>query len=136
MRAHIQAARGCGAEVLRNTKVAGWEVVGDGGAATVWDSSGTQHVAHQVVLCVGAWSNQLVPELKGYLQPERQVVAWFEVLPLCVCACDKVDSKRHRHRSAAQERARGHRNKAHTSVNVQKGIPREIPLCVCVGYID
>lgn len=83
IKAHIAASRACGAELICNRKVRSWEAAADGGLVTVRDSTGTQHTAKQVVLCVGAWSSQLVPELQGYLQPERQVVAWFEVLPSC-----------------------------------------------------
>lgn len=86
IKAHISAAQKYGAEALWNTKVDTWEANKDG-TVTVRDTTGVQHVAQKIVLCVGCWSSQLVPELKGYLQPERQVVAWFEVQPSCVYVC-------------------------------------------------
>lgn len=80
IQAHISAAQKHGAEVLCNTKVNSWEAAEDG-TVTVQDSTGKSHVAKQMVLCVGSWTHHLVPEFEGYLQPQRQVVAWFEVQP-------------------------------------------------------
>lgn len=78
IRAHIAAAEKRGATVRCGTKVTSWSAAEDG-LLTVTDITGMQHYAKRMVLCVGAWSGHLVPELQGYLQAQRQVVAWFEV---------------------------------------------------------
>jgi sarcosine oxidase len=75
--AHIQAAEACGATVHTSTKVAQWHASSSG--VSVMGADGSTFHGQKLVLSGGAWMRQLVPELAGYLQVERQVVGWFEV---------------------------------------------------------
>ena len=78
IRAHLAGAEKRGARIELNTRVKSWEHLP--GRVRVDAEDGRSFEARSAVFAAGAWMPQLVPELQGYLQPERQVVAWFEVL--------------------------------------------------------
>ena len=74
--AHAAAARSEGAELHTDEQVERWEVSGDL-VEVVTDRD--RYQARSLVLCAGAWTASLVPELTPYVVPERQVVGWFRV---------------------------------------------------------
>ncbi|HQY32077.1 MAG TPA: N-methyl-L-tryptophan oxidase, partial [Thermomicrobiales bacterium] len=72
--AHIEGAMAAGAEIHGFEPVLSWTTTSSG--VEVKTSRGT-YVASQIVLSAGAWMGDLVPQLSGILQPERQVLGWF-----------------------------------------------------------
>ncbi|HEV7679370.1 MAG TPA: N-methyl-L-tryptophan oxidase [Candidatus Dormibacteraeota bacterium] len=74
--AALRAARDRGAQVMTGTVVHAVEPV-DGGVRISVD--GDIVVARSAVICAGAWTGRLVPELAPHLSVERQVNAWFPV---------------------------------------------------------
>jgi sarcosine oxidase len=79
--AHVEGAHDRGAEIRARTKVRGWTPLDDGGV-TVEAEDGVEGVttyeADSLVVAAGAWTGELVPELEPVLEPERQVVGWFQ----------------------------------------------------------
>ncbi len=75
--AHVDAALELGAEVHGREKALAWEPEGSG--VKVHTDRGT-YTASKLVLCAGAWTARLVPELSRSLVPERQVLTWFQPL--------------------------------------------------------
>jgi sarcosine oxidase len=74
--AHLRLAEASGADIRFGQAVTAWEATGTG--VRVKTAEGVFDAAH-LVLAAGAWMPTLVPALAGVLQPERQVVGWFEV---------------------------------------------------------
>ena len=72
--AHAGAARALGADLREGERALEWSA---GPPARVKTDRGT-YEADRLVLTAGPWAGALVPALAGVLQPERQVVAWFE----------------------------------------------------------
>ncbi|HRA46612.1 MAG TPA: N-methyl-L-tryptophan oxidase, partial [Thermomicrobiales bacterium] len=72
--AHIEGAMAVGGEIHGFEPVLSWTTTSFG--VEVETSRGT-YVASQIVLSAGAWMGDLVPQLSGILQPERQVLGWF-----------------------------------------------------------
>jgi glycine/D-amino acid oxidase-like deaminating enzyme len=75
--AHIKCALRRGADALYNTTIADWRC--ESGNVFVRFQSGKEVCAKSLIICAGAWIPDLIPELQGFLQPERQVVGWFKV---------------------------------------------------------
>ena len=73
--AYVTAAVDAGAEVHGRERVVSWEPKGEG--VTVRTERGT-YCAGRLVVCSGAWTAELLPQLSGILVPERQVLAWFQ----------------------------------------------------------
>ena len=73
--AHVEAAQRLGAEIHAREKVLGWSMRRDG--VTVETAQATYR-ARKVVIAAGAWARQLVPELKDFAVPERQVLIWTQ----------------------------------------------------------
>lgn len=81
--AHVEGAHDRGAEIRARTRVRGWTPLDDGGVAVEaegnTEGSGTvTYEADSLVMAAGAWTDRLVPELEPVLEPERQVVGWFQ----------------------------------------------------------
>ena len=75
--AQVEAALALGAEAHGRERVLGWEPMGeDVKVRTDRDT----YIASKLVICAGAWAGALVPDLARLLQPERQVLAWFQPL--------------------------------------------------------
>jgi sarcosine oxidase len=74
-RAHIQAARRAGAEARYDEVVLEWKPDGDG--VEVRTPSGSFR-ADNLVLCLGAWTNDLAAVLGLPLTVERQVLFWLD----------------------------------------------------------
>jgi sarcosine oxidase len=72
---HVVAAQRLGAEVHARERVLGWEPDGDGVAVT---TDRGRYSADRLVVCAGAWTGGLVPELSALAVPERQVLAWLQ----------------------------------------------------------
>jgi len=72
---HVQAAERAGADVHSQETVLDWEVRGDG--VQVRTDRDT-YTAGRLVVTVGPWAANLVPELAAYAVPERQVMGWFQ----------------------------------------------------------
>ena len=75
--AHVNAAIAAGAEVHGRERALSWEPAGEG--VKVRTERGS-YSAGRLVVCGGAWTGRLVPELDRLLAPERQVVGWFQPL--------------------------------------------------------
>ncbi len=77
--AHLELAQRHGAELHFEELMTGWQSAGGGsdGGLTVTTDRGT-YTCGRLVLSVGAWLPQLVPELKLPLSVERNVLFWFE----------------------------------------------------------
>jgi len=74
--AHVQRAARHGADVRAEERVLGWEPIGDHVAVTT--DRGRYEAGHLVV-AAGSWSGTLLPSLREWLVPERQVLAWFDI---------------------------------------------------------
>ena len=72
--AHLEAARGLGADVRLDEDVQWWEPDGDGVAVTT--ARGTYR-AGRLVVCAGGWMKELLPDLDLPLTIERQTNGWF-----------------------------------------------------------
>ncbi len=77
VRAHVEQAAACGAEVRLGIPVRGWSA--DSSCVCVETDSDT-FTARHLVLCAGAWSGKTLGELGIHLQVRRKVVVWFETL--------------------------------------------------------
>jgi len=75
--AHVMAAQEMGAEVHGREEVLGWEPAG-GGVEVRTDLG--RYRADKLVICAGAWTAKLLPELSKLAIPERQVLGWFQPL--------------------------------------------------------
>src|SRR5262252_1216416 len=73
--AHVNAALRHGAHIHGREVLQGWERRGDG--IVVRTSRGT-YQAQRLVLTAGAWTQRLVAQYQGTLQPERQVMIWMQ----------------------------------------------------------
>jgi sarcosine oxidase len=74
--AHARLATAHGATIRPRQRVLSWEERGD--SVEVTTEQGT-YVADQLVLSAGAWMADFLPDYARLLEPERQVVAWFEI---------------------------------------------------------
>ena len=72
---HVQAAERAGAAVHSQETVLDWEIRGDG--VQVRTDRDT-YTAGRLVVTVGPWAANQVPELASYAVPERQVMGWFQ----------------------------------------------------------
>ena len=75
--AHVTGAVGMGAEVHGREEVLEWRPVASGIEVTTDRST---YLTDKLVVCAGAWTGKLVPELSGLLAAERQVLGWFQPL--------------------------------------------------------
>jgi sarcosine oxidase len=73
--AHVEAAHDHGATIRAREAVEGWEA--DDTGVTVRTDRDT-YAADRLVVTAGAWTGSLLPSLSGLLQPERQVLGWFQ----------------------------------------------------------
>ncbi|HJZ33025.1 MAG TPA: N-methyl-L-tryptophan oxidase [Hyphomicrobiaceae bacterium] len=72
--AHVSLARRLGAEINENETVVGWKTLGD---RVEVETDRARYQAGALIVCAGAWTGKLLPELKALAVPERQVVGWF-----------------------------------------------------------
>jgi sarcosine oxidase len=73
--AHVEGAMAAGATIRARERVLGWEPAGDGVRVT---TERGVYEGNSLVVAAGAWVGQFAPALAGLLQPERQVLAWFQ----------------------------------------------------------
>lgn len=73
--AHVEAAHRHGATIRARESVEEWTASESG--VTVRTDRG-EYVADRLVITAGAWTGQLVPSLSDLLEPERQVLGWFQ----------------------------------------------------------
>lgn len=73
--AYARLAQGHGAALRTGERVTGWEVLNDGRLSVRTDRG--QYSADKLVICGGAWSYKLIPELRDKAVPERQVLIWL-----------------------------------------------------------
>ena len=74
--AHIAAARTAGADARFNTAIVEWHA--DGAGVRVTTTTGETFTADRLVLAAGAWTGQVLADLRIPLRIERQVLFWFE----------------------------------------------------------
>ena len=77
--AHVTRAQALGAEIRAREAVLSWEARGD--SVHVQTTKG-EYAADRLVVTVGGWAGQLLPELAALAQPERQCLGWFQPLDL------------------------------------------------------
>jgi sarcosine oxidase len=75
VRAHVDQALSCGAQLQLGVSVRGWAA--DKNGVRVDTDSGI-FTAARLVLCAGAWSSKLLGDLGIRLTIRRKVVVWFE----------------------------------------------------------
>ena len=73
--AHVEAAQAEGATVRARERVEDW-TADESGVRLSTDRG--SYAADALVVTAGAWTGQLLPALDEYLQPERQVLSWFQ----------------------------------------------------------
>jgi len=73
--AHVEAAQQAGAEIHGREPVLEWTSNGLG--VTVKTAKST-YTADRLVITAGGWIGKVVKELDRVVQPERQVLAWFQ----------------------------------------------------------
>lgn len=73
--AHVEGAHDHGATVRARETVESWKH--DEGGVTVRTDRGT-YAADRLVVTAGAWTGQLFPSMADVLEPERQVLGWFQ----------------------------------------------------------
>jgi sarcosine oxidase len=74
--AQARLAAADGASIRSRERVLTWEERGD--RVAVKTEHGT-YVADHLVLSAGSWMADFLPDYAGLFEPERQVVAWFEI---------------------------------------------------------
>lgn len=72
---YVETAHALGAEIHGREAVLDWEPLGDG-VRVITDRS--EYEADSLVIAGGAWNSHLLPFLRGYAVPERQVLAWLQ----------------------------------------------------------
>ncbi|HYF07806.1 MAG TPA: N-methyl-L-tryptophan oxidase [Acetobacteraceae bacterium] len=75
--AHVAAAQAAGATIHARERVTGWEAR-PGGEGVVVTTGRGRYEARRLVLAAGGWMQDLVPALRGFATPERQVLAWLQ----------------------------------------------------------
>ena len=73
--AHVEAAQAEGAEIRGCEPVLDWS--SDGRGVTVETSQST-YAAGRLLITAGAWIGKVAKPLHGLVQPERQVLGWFQ----------------------------------------------------------
>ena len=73
---YVGLAKGLGAEVRTNERVLDWTAT-SGGVRVTTDAGA--YDAEHLVVTAGAWTESMLPALKGLAVPERQVLGWFEL---------------------------------------------------------
>ena len=73
--AHVEGALEQGAEVHGREQALGWEPTGEG--VEVRTNKG-RYRSRKLVVCAGAWTGKLLPQLSFLAVPERQVLAWIQ----------------------------------------------------------
>ena len=73
--AHVEAAHAEGATVRAREAVTGWSA-DESGVRVETDRD--SYTADRLVVTAGAWTGRLVPALAPYLEPVREVLAWFQ----------------------------------------------------------
>jgi sarcosine oxidase len=73
--AHVAQALAVGADVRARERVLGWAPEHDG--VRVRTDRG-EYEASRLVITAGPWIRELVAPLRGYAEPERQVLAWLQ----------------------------------------------------------
>jgi sarcosine oxidase len=74
--AHARLAVAAGAGIQPRERVLSWSER-DGGVEVTTDRG--VYGADHLVLSAGSWMGDLIPNLRHVFEPERQVVAWFEI---------------------------------------------------------
>jgi sarcosine oxidase len=73
--AHVTAARARGAAVHTRERVTQWRTIR--GSVEVRTNVSTYH-ARRLIVTAGPWAGTMLPQFRGVLSPERQVVMWTE----------------------------------------------------------
>ncbi|HWQ14719.1 MAG TPA: N-methyl-L-tryptophan oxidase [Roseiflexaceae bacterium] len=73
--AFVTAAQSLGADVRAREAVVAWE---PHGAGVRVHTSRDVYEADRLVITAGSWNGELLPELRGIITPERQVLAWLQ----------------------------------------------------------
>lgn len=73
--AHVEAAHGAGATIRAREAIEGWDASESG---VVVRTDRGEYSAEKLVVTAGAWTGNLLPDLAHLLEPERQVLGWFQ----------------------------------------------------------
>jgi sarcosine oxidase len=74
--AHTRLARKAGAEIHTQEELLEWQPVAGGGVRVRTDRG--SYEAGRLILSAGAWTGELLPQIKDIAVPERQVLGWFQ----------------------------------------------------------
>ena len=80
--ANLAQAKKLGAELFMESPVEGWSVEGDTVVVRTGDSS---FAAERLIICAGAWTNQLMPDVEMTLEILAKQQQWFQI--------DRVEQK-------------------------------------------
>ena len=72
---YVELAKGFGADVHTDERLLDWSATSSGVQVT---TATGKYEAERLVVTAGAWTEPMLPQLKGLAVPERQVLAWFE----------------------------------------------------------
>lgn len=72
---YVELAKRLGADVHADERVLDWSATSSGVRVT---TDAGRYEAERLVVTAGAWTESMLPQLKGLAVPERQVLAWFE----------------------------------------------------------
>ncbi|MDY3555416.1 N-methyl-L-tryptophan oxidase [Gemmata sp. JC717] len=76
VRAHLDMAVECGAEIRAEEPVRAWKVTGSGVEVTT--DRGTYRAA-KLIVTAGAWATKLLADIGGPLRVMRQTLLWFDI---------------------------------------------------------
>lgn len=77
VRAHLRRASALGAELRFDTELTSWQATPGGGVAAS-TAAGERFEVERLVICAGAWLQQLASDLRLPLRVERNVMHWFQ----------------------------------------------------------
>jgi monomeric sarcosine oxidase len=75
VKAHLEAARAAGAEVVSDTEVSSWTANDDG--VRVRTAHGDEIVGNRLIVAAGAWAGKLLSDLNVRLRVLRKSLFWF-----------------------------------------------------------
>lgn len=74
IQAYLKRAQNNGAELIFDTKVLNWE---KNGASIKVTTQNETYSSDKMVVCAGAWTGEILPEIKKYLTIKRKCLFWY-----------------------------------------------------------
>jgi sarcosine oxidase len=86
VKAHVDAARAAGAEILTDTEVHSWTV--NSREVRVQTTGGLEIVGDRLIISAGAWASRLLTDLSISLSVRRKSLFWFATNDVCYDAAN------------------------------------------------